>query len=186
MISYRFVFVIVPFALLAWAGCRKEDERPNYDLTADDLQWLPYETVGFQPFYMRDETGYVHRLNLHYEETRDFYGADENQRPEQFYERRFVAIHLGRHGTGCFLKRGRGGFELGIYDHAVYGFAFDNATLQNPEDSMVIHGRTFNNVVTTELDSLTVNSQEMWKVYVSKGKGIVGAEYRNGKYYVME
>lgn len=176
--------------LFASAACRKEEEGPKYNFTADELQWLPYENVGFQPFYMKDETGYIHHLNLHNEMMRDMRYFDPSTGNAQlYYKENYVHIHFGRHGCTGIFRKDIHGLELSFYGQGKYAQVFSDYELKNPIDSVNVHGRIFYNVLVAELDTTIVDPDvdiELWKIYVAKGLGVVGADYRNGQYYVME
>jgi len=59
---------------------------------------------------------------------------------------------------------------------------FENATLLN---NVAIGGKTFDNVLVVEIDTIFVNTTDIYKLYLVKGNGVVRYDYRSGQSFVI-
>lgn len=174
---------IIAGAFFALSACRKEwPEETFYELTEDDIQWVPYYDEGFQNKFFRDQSGQVHELNLYWDAN-----AIDRFGNSTYSEREVDLFNPGRLGDECrtSMTRTAQGLKLEFAMNN-YNVRFNESDFVHAAPSMIVRGNIFTNVLVGRLDTMQYQSAPYSKVYISRGVGLVAVELRNGRYYVMQ
>jgi hypothetical protein len=179
--------LVYAMALLL-SACGKEPLLTDWDLSEDDKLWIPYSGTGFQSGKnFRDETGYVHHLNLLWEATAEDKFGSRNE--TIFADRDVEYLCFGRNDI-CMMTmiKKETGFDLDLSftPNVLRQIRLDNTDLFTTVDTINLWGNEFYDVFVFENNISASWSGPCARVYMQKGAGIIAVEYRDGRYYVLE
>lgn len=157
--------------------------------TADEFRWMPYDTASVQE-YFTDELGNVHELRLtHRNVIHEDIGSDMyNNRAvaELTLDSHLMIIDLYKEPDDGFFYHGPGRQLHCIINFADAEFEELNIPTSGILDSVTVGSTYYEGVLVWESDTVWNTNTQCWKIWYAKGKGLIRANFRNGRYYEIQ
>lgn len=191
---------ILPIILVVcFFNCSKKTDCPSYPYY--HLEWLPYEK-GEGITFTSNGSSQTYVFNDVFQTMQYTIGRNEACNCEAFAHAYSAVDSTGNIQLRCSSEkqsiRYNFAFEFQHYgmlanyyvprniDRFTFSIKNDgtieNATMLN---DVTIGGKTFDNVLVVEIDTVFVNTTDIYKLYLVKGNGVVRYDYKSGKSYTL-